>query len=132
MQQSPPEGSRSLLIVEDDGVIRQTLCEVLRDQGFSVVAVSELRAALVIVRRHPVAAAILDWRLENETAEPVLELMAREQLPIAVVVVSAAREAKDVADRYAVSFVAKPLDLDELSTTLATAIRDHRTPRLAG
>lgn len=129
---SPAEVSRSLLIVEDDGVIRRTLCELLHEEGFSVVAVSELRAALVIVRRHPVAAVILDWRLEHETAEPVLDLLAREQLPVAVVLVSAAPEASAVADRYGVPFLAKPLDLEELSRTLAMAIRDRRTPRVVG
>jgi DNA-binding NtrC family response regulator len=121
---------RSLLIVEDDGVIRQTLAALLRDEGFSVVAVSELRAALLIVRRHAVSAAVLDWRLEHETAEPVLELLARERLPVATVLVSAAPEARDVADRYQIPFVAKPLDLDAFAETVETAIREQRTPRV--
>ena len=58
---------------------------------------------------------------------PVAEMRT---VVVPVVLVSAAREGSDVADRYSVPFVRKPFELSDLASTVASAIRDRRTPRL--
>ncbi|MBI2390933.1 MAG: response regulator [Deltaproteobacteria bacterium] len=119
----------SLLLVEDDGAIRTTFADLLTDEGYAVVAVGDLRSAIVALRRQPVTAAVLDWKLENETAEPLLQHLAREGAATAVVLVSAAREAAAIASRFRVPFLRKPLDLTELTNTIGHAIRAGLTPQ---
>lgn len=119
----------TLLVVEDEGVIRRSIAELLGDEGYSVVAVGDLRSALVVLQRHLVSAVVLDWRLVDDTAEPILEHLARNESSTVVVLVSAAAECAAIAQRFGVPFVKKPLDLDGLPGVVARAIGDGRAPR---
>jgi DNA-binding NtrC family response regulator len=120
---------QTLLVVEDDGTIRGAVADLLIDEGYSVVAVGDLRAALVVLQRHAVTAVVLDWRLVDDTAEPILEHLARNRSSTAVVLVSAAAECAAIAMRFGVPFVKKPLDLDALPNVIGDAIRRGCAPR---
>jgi len=122
---------RTVLVVEDDGTIRRAIAEMLIDEGYSVAAVGDLRSALVALQRHGITAMVLDWRLVDDTAEPVLEHLSRTESETAVVLVSAAVECAATASRYGVPFVRKPLDLDMLPAAIERAITEGRRARLA-
>lgn len=94
-----------------------------------MAAVGDVRSALLVLQRHDVTAAILDWRLLDETAEPILAYLAGATSSTAVVLVSAAAECAVSAARFNVPFVKKPLDLDQLPDVISSAIRDERVPR---
>jgi DNA-binding NtrC family response regulator len=122
---------QTLLVVEDEGTIRRTIADLLIDEGYSVVAVGDLRSALVVLQRHSVTAVVLDWRLVDDTAEPILEHLARVGAATAVVLVSAAPECAATALRYQVPFIKKPMNLEVLTAVLGRAIRDGSSPRLS-
>jgi DNA-binding NtrC family response regulator len=122
---------QTLLVVEDDGAIRQSIAELLVDEGYSVVAVGDLRSAFLVIQRHVVTAVVLDWRLFGDTAEPILEHLARTESSSAVVLVSAARECAAVALRFGVPLLHKPLDLELLPGVIERAVREARFPRLS-
>jgi DNA-binding NtrC family response regulator len=122
---------QTLLVVEDEGTIRKTIAELLSDEGYSVAAVGDLRSAIMILQRHDVTAIVLDWRLADDTAEPILEHLARGNSSTVVVLVSAAPECASTAARFGVPHLKKPLELEALTVALQHAIRDGRTPRLS-
>lgn len=120
---APPSSSRrSVLIVEDDGAIRRAISDLLSDEGYSVVAVGDVRAARLVLARHEVSAVVLDWCLENDTAEPILRGLAASGAPVAVVLVSATPEGAGIARKFSVPFVRKPLNVAELGGVVEGAI----------
>jgi DNA-binding response OmpR family regulator len=121
---------QTLLVVEDDGTIRRAIADLLNDEGYSVAAGGDLRAALLVLQRHPITAAILDWRLVDDTSEPILHHLARTNSSTAVVMVSAAAECAATAARFGVPMIRKPFDMNELPRAIADAIRNGRAPRI--
>ena len=54
---------RSLLIVEDDDVLRSRLSRAFRERGFEVREAAEAASALELARREPPELALVDLRL---------------------------------------------------------------------
>ena len=75
-----------ILVVEDDFMIAQDLCSILRDLGYVPMgpAPSIGRALALLETEWPVA-ALLDENLSGELVTPVAETLARRQIPFAVV-----------------------------------------------
>ena len=73
-----------LLIVEDEFLVAEMLREALLDAGAEVVhAVPSVGAALDILARHPITAAILDLNLTGETSAPVADALLAARIPFA-------------------------------------------------
>jgi CheY-like chemotaxis protein len=105
-----------ILIVEDDPEIRETLAQVLEDEGYAVATAENGRDALVKLSELPRPCLIL-----LDLMMPVMSgsefLVALRQRPVAddipVIIVSAwPREAAAVHGARA--FLGKPVDLQEL------------------
>ncbi len=120
----------SILVVEDDEFIRLMLAEALTDEGYTVLAAENGRAALDLLR----ACAILPALILLDLMMPVMsgwefcaELEGDPALAsIPVVVLSAMpRPAAQAIGLRVEAVVAKPVDLEEL---LALAARFDRPP----
>jgi len=113
---------RRILVVDDEADIRETIVEVLGDEGFEAVGAENGRRALDLLASGELPHAILlDLRM------PVLDGVGfrREQLndprlaSIPVVIVSANARVGEVAAQMGVSaHLRKPLDLDALIETI--------------
>lgn len=117
-------GSSPLVILaEDEHDLRAVLEEVLRAEGYTVIAVDDAEALERAVERFPACALIADLHLGPSTSEAAIrELVARGQAG-AVILCSASTTAINVAARHGVQLVAKPFDLDAL---LRSVRRAHR------
>lgn len=110
---------RHVLVVDDDRDIRETLAELLADEGYHVsVAADGLEALRVLAeaRARP-DLILLDLMMPNmdgfEFRERQLDDRANASIPIAVV--SAGGNAKDAAERLrAAGFLQKPVKLKPL------------------
>jgi CheY-like chemotaxis protein len=75
-------GSRRVLIVEDDVMIRMLMEDMLSDLGFAVAAeASKVHEALAAVNGMEIDIAILDVNLSGETTGPVAEALAARGTP---------------------------------------------------
>lgn len=73
-----------LLIVEDEFLVAEMLREALLDAGARTVhAVPTVRAALEVLRQHPITAAILDLDLRGETSAAVADALVAAHIPFA-------------------------------------------------
>jgi CheY-like chemotaxis protein len=108
----------SILIVEDDDGVRDTLATILRDEGYAVETASNGEAALRQVAARPLPTLILlDLMMprmdgihfrERQLADP--ELRA-----VPVVVISARPDvARQAAELHADDFLQKPMSFEEL------------------
>jgi DNA-binding response OmpR family regulator len=71
-----------ILVVEDDPLIAMSLECTLSDAGAEVIGPAHTVAqALVLIDGSAPDAAILDYRLENETSAPVAKRLGESQVP---------------------------------------------------
>jgi CheY-like chemotaxis protein len=120
----PVSEDKTIVVVEDDDGIRETMAALLEDEGFRVVQAENGEQGLAALRRHPGACLVLldlwmpvmnGWQMmEAVRAEPSLA-----SLP--VVVISAAGEVPP--PEGAVAFLKKPVRLETLLEAVATHCR---------
>lgn len=120
----------SILIVDDDQSIRETLHMALEDEGYTVYEARDGAEALDILRAsaQPLV-ALLDLRLPRMTGDALLRRIHRkEHLPArhTFLMVTANREQLSPASlrllqRMHVSVIAKPFELDDLLDQVALA-----------
>jgi DNA-binding response OmpR family regulator len=75
-----------VLILEDEALISMTLQDVLADHGFQPTVARSLSDALQIIRTQSFDAAILNWRIGEETAEHLIHEL--EMTATAIVVLT--------------------------------------------
>ncbi len=113
---------RTLLVVEDDEAIRETLAELLHDEGFAVATAENGAVALSYLRSHePPALILLDLMMPvMDGVEFRKKQLAEAALAgIPALVMSAAHMALFTARRMnATAFLAKPFDVDHLMATV--------------
>ena len=76
---------KTLLLLDDDGPLRNRLGRALESRGFETTLVESVSEALMAVRSLPPAFAVLDMRLEDGTGLKVVEAL-REARPDARIV----------------------------------------------
>jgi CheY-like chemotaxis protein len=120
-----------ILVVDDESDIRDTIVEVLKDEGYEAVGAANGREALDELARSSVLpeAVLLDLRM------PVLDGAGfrREQLQVPrlaslpIIVVSANAQVREIADALGVAgYLRKPFNLDAMLKVL-TEIRASRS-----
>ena len=104
-----------VLIVEDDSDIASLLSEILENEGYAAVAVSDNDDLRDQLDPRP-DLIVLDLRLTHGGADQILQsVRARGMGDVPVVLLSAAGDLPERANELGVSaFVAKPFELEEL------------------
>lgn len=116
--------SRTLLVVDDDPVIRDLVVEVLRFEGYQAAGAADGEAALNWLDRDgdaPPAAILLDMRMPILDGWGFAEAYRRRPPPRArIIVMTAATDASACAASIGADGVlAKPFELDELLAVVA-------------
>jgi len=106
---------RRVLVVEDDSDIASLLSEILENEGYAAVAVSDSDALIAQLEPRP-DLIVLDLRLSRGGGELILEsLRARGMGDVPVLLLSAAGDLAERAQELGVSaYLAKPFELEEL------------------
>jgi ATP-dependent Lon protease len=115
-----PAGSRVVLIVDDEPLIRWAVAQTLHDRGCETVDVADARSAtaLLVDGRYHFDAIILDYHLPD-AHDLVLLADARRLSPTSRLVMLTASLTPELSDRAlalgAVRVLPKPVDLDLLA-----------------
>jgi CheY-like chemotaxis protein len=114
---------KTILIIDDDFDVRDSLSEILRDEGFAVAEAADGWEALAYLRgESPPALILLDWMMPRcDGAKFRREQLADPQLAaLAVVVLTADTRAHERAEATGVEvFLSKPVKLDRLLELLS-------------
>jgi CheY-like chemotaxis protein len=116
--------AKTVLLIDDEAVIRDVGSEMLKRLGFSVVTASDGAGALDTFRRNreTVDLVILDLMLPDMTGSQVFDGI-RSADPEAKVLLSsgyaAEGEAAGILERGCKGFIQKPFNLQRLSDTIA-------------
>lgn len=129
---SPETGS--LLIVEDDDVLRPRLARAFRERGFEVQEASGLREAVTEAERESPEYALVDLRLEDGSGLEVVDALVALDPTTRVVVLTgygSIATALEAVRRGAVHYLTKPADVDEILAGFAGSAPGAATPARA-
>jgi DNA-binding NtrC family response regulator len=114
----------TILIVDDEPLVRTSLQEYFEKQGYPVLAAEDAAGADREMREHQPAAVLLDVRLPDRTGIELLADWKDDGVLAVVILMTADPQLDDVKAAIklgAYDFISKPLDFDELVVTLANA-----------
>jgi len=109
----------TVLVVDDDTSILDTVSAILSGEGYDVVSAASGQEALEAVARKRPVVILLDMRMPVMDGWAVARALRRQGISVPIVVMTAAESAKRWADEVgAEGYLAKPFGLDELLTTV--------------
>ncbi len=129
------EAMSSLLIIEDDELLRDGLCAQLAHAGHDITAAADGEAAQVLLENSRFDGVVLDLGLPKISGMELLHWL-RKRLPALPVLILTARDGID--DRVqglnagADDYLTKPFDMAELQARLAAMLRRARLPAFGG
>jgi signal transduction histidine kinase len=126
---APAPASATVIVVEDEKGSRATLCGILEDAGYRIVGVGTGAEGMGAIRRNSFDAVVTDIRLPDIDGMEILE-QAREINPDAAVIMmtgyASVETAVDAVNQGAYAYFVKPVNPEELKTTIANALRQQR------
>jgi two-component system response regulator AtoC len=108
----------SLLIVDDDEVMRDTLSDVLKKKGYEVSVASSGNEALSAIRKNIVDLIVLDMRLPDLDGIEVLKRVKEFDTEILVIMMTAYSDVQTAVSAMksgAYHYINKPFELEELT-----------------
>jgi two-component system, NtrC family, response regulator PilR len=120
---------KHLLIVEDEGPLRQAVAEQLTDRGYRVEQADSGEAALAKLADFAFDIILTDLRLPGIDGSAVVEAAVERYPHIIAIVVTGFGTVKDAVEaikRGAWDFVSKPFQMDELLHVLDSALEQRR------
>ena len=105
----------TILVVDDEPLIRDVIVDVLQDEGYGVVTADDGHAALELVRQEGPALVLMDVMMPRMDGRAAFRAM-REHAHgdgVPIILMSAMAEPANL-DPQITAFLRKPLDLDQL------------------
>jgi two-component system, NtrC family, response regulator AtoC len=122
----------TILIVDDEKLIRWSLMEQLQRAGFQTLEAGSIGAAREALRLHDPDLVLLDQMLPDGTGMELLTEMRKERFMTPVVMLTAldrAHLAVQAMKLGAFEYVTKPVDMEELLLVVEKALEETRLRR---
>jgi len=119
----------SLLVVDDDAVVREALVEALAEAGYDVRAADDGARAIALLAERAPDVVLSDVRMPGMDGLALLALLRERAPDVPVLLMTAFDDMPTVVAAMregATDFLVKPLDLHELRTRVARVIDDRR------
>ncbi len=103
-------GDKSLLIIEDDAIFAQVICQMARDKGYQALIAADGNSGILLAKEYQPKAIILDLGLPDLDGMNVLEKLKNDAdtKHIPVHIVSATKESSLPLLKGAIGFLSKP------------------------
>jgi two-component system NtrC family response regulator len=118
--------SQTILVVDDEIRLLDVLSGVLEGLGYRPLATSSGPSALELLDREPVDLVLTDLRMPGMGGRDLLAEVRRRYPTMPVVIMTAYSSVRDAVQAIkdgAFDYIDKPIEQDELATTLANALR---------
>ncbi|NOT63290.1 MAG: sigma-54-dependent Fis family transcriptional regulator [Acidobacteria bacterium] len=118
-----------ILVVDDESLIRWTLCEALRNWNYEPIEASSVVGALSGFESERPAAVLLDINLPDGSGLDVLNEIKRQQPHAVVIMITANVLVEDTLAALrggAYDFIGKPINLSELQVTIRNGIEANK------
>src|SRR5882757_2203953 len=122
----------TILIVDDDAVMREALAEAVRDLGHEVRSAPSGEAALTCLEREPVDAVFLDLRMPGiDGLEVLRRIRATRQSPVVTVLTAHATATNTIEAMRLGAFdhLTKPIGRKDVARVLSDMLASAPGPR---
>ncbi len=119
--------NKSILIVDDEEIIRMSLGEGLKDMGYRVSTAANGTEAEDKVRKVKPVAVFLDMRLSGENGLDILEKIKKAESETEVIIMTAYGDTQSAVKAIkmgAFDYINKPFDLQEIDLIIKKAIKN--------
>src|SRR5512132_2800485 len=123
------EGQKHLLIVDDEGALREAIAERLADHGFVVEQAASGEAALQRLAEFAFDILITDLRLPGIDGAKVIDAALERYPEIIAIIITGFGTVKDAVNAIkqgAADFITKPFQFDALLHVLNSALEQRR------
>ena len=113
-----------ILIIDDERAIRNSLKEILSDEGYDVDVAEDGATALAMVDKEKYNVIFCDIKMPGMDGTEVLEKMVAEGIDSAIVMISGHGDIETAVEcikKGAFDFIQKPLDLNRILITIKNA-----------
>ena len=120
--------SSSILIIEDEKIVRVTLADALKAEGYTVFAVKDGDTALLALEQGDFSLVISDIRLPGAGGIQILRKSLSESPSTPVIMMTAYGNIKDAVESMrlgAFDYITKPFDLEEMLISVGRALEVH-------
>jgi two-component system response regulator AtoC len=107
----------SILIVDDDDVMQETLSDVLKKRGYEIFSVGSGNGALSVIKKNIIDLILLDMRLPDVDGLEVLKKIKEFDTEILVIMMTAYSDVQTAVSAMksgAYHYINKPFELEEL------------------
>src|SRR5581483_6811335 len=114
----------TILIADDEDLIRRVLTDTLSEEGYTVEAVPSGQLAWDHLRTHPIAAAFVDIRMPELSGLDLLLRVQEAQLTTPIIIMTGQTtltNAVEAMKHGAFDYLPKPFDLEEVKALTARA-----------
>jgi DNA-binding NtrC family response regulator len=117
----------TLLVVDDERNLRESLSEALKEAGYNVLTAANGKEAYAIIQSHTLDLLLCDWRMPEMDGGALLKLLSDDgrlvDLPVLVMTAhGTSNNAIEAIQFGAYDFVTKPFDLDDVLVTIRRAL----------
>jgi response regulator NasT len=118
---------RTVIVAEDESLIRMDIVETLREHGFDVVAeASDGEQAIKLVNEHKPDLLVMDIKMPNMDGITAAEKLAGTKTPIVLLTAFSQKELVDRASEAgAMAYVVKPFTPNDLLPAIEIALSRH-------
>ena len=119
----------SVLVVDDEALIRWSLAEMLGERGYTVIEAGDARMAIAAIEnaREPFDVVLLDYRLPDSADLRLLETV-RRLAPTSQVIMITAHNSPELAQGAAAlgayRVISKPFEVESLAALVNEARRE--------
>jgi DNA-binding NtrC family response regulator len=114
------KNKKTILFIDDDSDFREAVAFILKSEGFDVISRSDGSELLDHIQNSKPDIAILDYHLPGENginlAKKIKENTETKTIP--VILVSSHQDIREKAHETGIEFFSKPLDFENLISTL--------------
>jgi CheY-like chemotaxis protein len=121
----PPTAGGTILVVDDEPAIRESIAELLEAEGYRVQPLARADEALAALRRERAALVLVDLVMPAMTGADLVRAVRADPAlnSVRLVLMTAAMPAPGEANVAADGVLRKPFDLDDLLATVARHCR---------
>lgn len=119
----------SILIVDDEPVICETLCAILQDEGYMVVPVKNGKQAIVEARKQHFDLALLDLKLPDMEGTELLHQLREINKDICAIIITAyptTESAIRAIQEEAYEYITKPFDISHVKLVIKRGLEEHK------
>lgn len=118
---------RTVIVAEDESLIRMDIVETLRENGFDVVAeASDGEQAVALVTEHKPDLLVMDIKMPNMDGITAAEKISPMKIPVVLLTAFSQKELVDRASEAgAMAYVVKPFTPNDLMPAIEIALSRH-------